>query len=45
MTECKTSSVYKPYEFYIFTDTIMINCNLYFFFLLQVNYGHIRNVG
>jgi len=36
MPECTTTSVYKLYGFYIFTDTIMINCNLFFFFILGV---------
>jgi hypothetical protein len=36
--------VYKLYGFCIFMDTRVINYNLCFFFVLAVNYGHIRNV-
>ena len=45
MPECTKTLVYKLYDFYIFIDKVMLNCNLYFFFELGVIYGHIRNVG
>jgi len=44
MPECKMTLVYKLYVLLIFIDTRLINCNLCLFFVLGVNYGHVRNV-
>jgi len=44
MPECKKTLVYKLYGISIFIDKRLINCKLYFYFVLGVNYGHVRNV-